>query len=206
MTKVYFVRHAEVYANVFGYCYGVSESDITSDGEKQLEALAERFKDIDIDVIYASPLKRTMETAKAINLHHGAPIHMEGGIIEADAGTWERKSWEELEQLYPNEFAKFSKAPHLWSVPEGESMENVYKRMHETVTRLVKDNRGKTIVFVSHACALQNFFCFAKSCPFTKLKEVDYMSNTGISYIEFDKDLNIKIIFENDISHLENRK
>ena len=29
MTNVYFIRHAQSTANVNGYCYGISECDVT---------------------------------------------------------------------------------------------------------------------------------------------------------------------------------
>lgn len=77
MTRVYLVRHAQAVANVTGYCYGISECDVTDEGKEQLLKLAERFRDIPIDIIYSSPMKRTLATAKAVNQYHDVPVIQE---------------------------------------------------------------------------------------------------------------------------------
>jgi|LSQX01.3.fsa_nt_gb broad specificity phosphatase PhoE len=202
MTYVYFIRHAQSTANVNGYCYGISECDVTEYGKEQLERLSQRFKDIHIDIIYTSPMKRTLATAKAVNKYHGVPIVEEKGLIEINAGEWEMKRWADLEKMFPEEFETWKSRPHLWSSVGSETMAEVYIRMQKTVEDIVRANKNKTVVIVSHACALSNYFCMAKGLPHDSLIEVKLMSNTGVSLVEYDDDLNLRIVYENDTRHL----
>lgn len=203
MTKLYFIRHAEAKANVSGHCYGITESDVTTHGKEQLARLAERFKDVHIEAIYSSPMKRTLTTAKAVNNHNDVALIEDKGLIEINAGIWETQKWDDLEGLYPEDFDIWVNKPHLWSVTDGESMAEVYDRMKETVGNIVRKNKGRTIVVVSHACALRNYFCYARGYSHERLVEVPHLHNTSVSCIEYDDDFNANTLFENDISHLE---
>lgn len=202
MTYVYFIRHAQSIANVTGYCYGTSECDVTDAGKEQLERLSHRFKDVHIDIIYTSPMKRTLATARAVNKYHGVEIVEEKGLIEINAGEWEMKRWDDIERMFPEEFETWTARPHMWSSTGSETMVDVYNRMKKTVENVVRANKNKTVVIVSHACALRNYFCVAKGLPHDRLIEVKHMSNTGVSLIEYDDDLNLRIVYENDTRHL----
>ena len=49
---------------------------------------------------------------------------------------------------------------------------------------------------------VSNYFCMAKGLPHDSLIEVKLMSNTGVSLVEYDDDLNLRIVYENDTRHL----
>ena len=104
MTRIYLVRHAEAMGNVQEFFQGRTDCEVSEKGKKQLELLAERFKDIPIEAIYSSPLKRTIDTAEAVNKYHGLPIIRDEGLIEVDGGVWEGKPWADLPKLYPVEY------------------------------------------------------------------------------------------------------
>ena len=70
MTTIYLIRHAEAEGNLYRFAQGQSESSITGLGYKQIDALAERFRDIPLDALYSSDLKRTQTTAGAITRYH----------------------------------------------------------------------------------------------------------------------------------------
>ncbi len=202
MTKVYFIRHAQAVANITGYCYGITECDVTEEGMIQLKKLSERFKNIPIDVIYTSPLKRTYATAKAVNKYHNVSIIQEKGIVEIDAGSWEKKKWDDLRHEYPEEFEIWVNKPHLWKTTSGECMSDVFDRMVKTVNKIVRDNVNKTIVIVSHACALRNYFCHARGLLHENMCDLNYVRNTAVGYVEYDSNFNSHVIFDDDISHL----
>lgn len=82
MTKIYLVRHAEALGNVREFFQGRTDCEVSERGEKQLECLAEHFKNIPIEAIYSSPLKRTLSTAAAVNKYHDLPIQKYEGLIE----------------------------------------------------------------------------------------------------------------------------
>ena len=83
ITKVYLVRHAEAAGNVAKTFQGHTDCEVTEKGHKQLACLAERFKDVHLDIIYSSPLLRTRQTAAAVNKYHGLDVHINQGLIIA---------------------------------------------------------------------------------------------------------------------------
>ena len=65
MKKIYFVRHGQSTANVDGIRRG-AETELTNTGKKQVEILAKRFENIDIDIVLSSPYKRALDTGRKI--------------------------------------------------------------------------------------------------------------------------------------------
>lgn len=202
MTQIYFVRHAEAMGNVLEFFQGRTDCDLSEKGEKQLEFLAERFKDIPIEKIYSSPLKRAYKTAEAVNKYHGLPITVVDDLIEIDGGVWEGKKWTENEKLYPEAYNDWKNRMWAFHVDGSETMEQVYDRMKAAVAKIAEENRGRTIAVVSHGCALRNYLAYAEFGDIKSLADVGWSDNTAVSLVEYDDELNPRIIFKNESSHL----
>ncbi len=200
--KIYFVRHAEAMGNVLEFFQGRTDCEVSEKGIKQLECLAKRFKDIPIERIYSSPLKRTMATAEAVNKYHGLPIIRDERLIEINGGVWEGRKWSDLPELYPVEYDLWKNKMEDFYIEGGEKMTEVYSRMKAAVQDIASQNRGRTIAVVSHGCALRNYLCFAMGKPIQFLKDVGWSDNTAVSLVEYDEELRPKIIFKNSNDHL----
>lgn len=202
MTVLYLIRHAECEANINMVFSGHTDCDVTENGEIQLKQLAERFKNIELDAVYSSPLIRTLKTAKAVNLYHNLPIIKNKDIIEINGGGFEGKLWGDIPGLYPAEYDLWKNNQSLFAIQDGESMQNVYDRMKKAVLDIVLDNKGKTIAVVSHGCAIRNFLCFVLNKQFAEIDSVEWCENTGVSKICFNEDNEPQVEYINDDSHL----
>ena len=110
MTNIYLVRHAEAEGNIYRRAQGWYDSKISPKGEKQIDALAERFRDIHIDAVYSSDLYRTRRTAEALCKPKGLPLRLEPRFREVHVGTWEDRTFGELERTQPEALpCRFSK-------------------------------------------------------------------------------------------------
>ncbi|MCM1022698.1 MAG: bifunctional histidine phosphatase family protein/GNAT family N-acetyltransferase [Prevotella sp.] len=201
MTKIYLVRHAEAMGNVEEFFQGRTDCEVSPRGEKQLECVAEFFKDIPIESIYSSPLKRTVATAEAVNKYRNLPIITDEGLIEINGGVWEGKPWAELPQRYPAEYDLWKNRMEDFYIEGGEKMTEVFARMKKTVDKIAVQNDGRTIAVVSHGCALRNFLCYAMGRPISSLKDVGWSDNTAVSLVEYDCGVP-RIIFKNSNGHL----
>ena len=181
---------------------GHTDADITENGKTQLDLLAIRCRNMKIDAIYSSPLKRAYQTAEAVNRYHHLPIQVDPGLMEIDGGEWEGKKWQDFPTLYPKEAKQWNATPWDFCPPAGESMRHVYDRIWNTVTAIVRENPGKSVCIASHGCAIRNFLCRALGLPLERINEVDWCDNTAISIIDFDEDLRPTVVFMNDSSHL----
>lgn len=202
ITRIYCVRHAEAMGNVMEFFQGRTDTDISPKGEKQLACLAERFKDIDFDIIYSSPLKRTRATAAAVNKYHSADILIDDRLIEINGGVWEGLKWVDIPVLYPEEHKLWTDKMEDFHIKDGEAMTEVYDRMSRAVDDIAAKNPGKTIVVVSHGCALRNYLCYANGDSIDKLADVGWSDNTAVSCVEYDENGQKRLIFKNDSSHL----
>lgn len=202
MTTVYLVRHAEAQGNKDKVFQGRTDCNLTEKGYVQLDALSERFKEIKIDKLYSSPLKRTIETAKAVNKYHNLPVIIKNEIIEINGGGFEGQQWDKVSELFPEAYRLWANEHHNFKIDGGESMIDVYERMKKGIASIVKESPDKTVAVVSHGCAIRNYLCYANKIPFEKLSTLEWADNTAISKLEFGDDLVPKIIYQNDSSHL----
>ena len=201
LTRLYIVRHPQAMGNLNRVFQGYSNAEVTEMGEAQLNALAERFKNIDFDIVYTSPLLRAVKTAKAVNKYHNAKIIEYDGIIEINGGDLEGNPWSYFEDTYPEKYSEWKNEPHKFVAPNGESMQNVYNRAKESLTDIISKNKGKTIVITSHGCTIRNMFCVLKGLHIEQLNNINWVENTGVSLIEIE-DNTANFIFENDLEHL----
>lgn len=202
MVRIYLVRHGEAQGNVQEFFQGHIDTDISEKGRKQLECLAERFKDIPIEAVYSSPLRRAFSTAEAVNRHHGFEIKTDAGLMEINGGKWEGVKWTELPERFPDEYMTWCKKINEFHAPGGESTGQVYDRISGTMKKIASENNGRTIAVVSHGLAIKAYLTYAAGLPWCKYEDPGWADNTAVSLIEYDDELVPRIIFKNDSSHL----
>lgn len=202
MTDVYLVRHCEAVGNRNRTFQGVSDCDITDLGQKQLECLSEKFKNIHLDAVYSSPLKRAYLTAAAANKYHQLPITKVQGLIEIDGGEIEGVSWVDFPQTRPDLEYAWSVEPHNFHPKGGEPMRSVFERSWKAVMDIVSENSGKSILIASHGCTIRNIMCNAYGRKIEQLNTVPWADNTSVSLLRFDVNKLPEIIMNNDVSHL----
>ncbi len=202
MTDLYIVRHCEAIGNLKRTFQGISDCDITELGEKQLSHLAERFRDIRLDAIYSSPLKRAFKTAEAVGKYQNLPIIKIEKLIEINGGEIEGVCWEDFPITRPELEYHWSVEPHKFHPKDGEPMTSVFKRSWEAVQEIVSKNEGKTVALASHGCTIRNIMCHAEGKPIEELCTVNWADNTGVFLLRFDGEKLPEIIMFNDVSHL----
>jgi len=164
-TTVLFVRHgttATTGSVLPGRAPGLHLSER---GIEQATALAERLGELGRKptALYVSPLERARETAaplaKALTLR---PV-VEKGLLECDFGLWTGKRLATLARR--PEWRAVQHSPSTFRFPEGESFSEMQLRMWETVTKIVKRHRNRTVIVVSHADPIKAAVTYAQGVP-----------------------------------------
>jgi phosphohistidine phosphatase SixA len=70
MMRVYIIRHGETEENKQKIIQGHLDTLLNSKGERQANLVAVALKDVPFDVCYSSDLRRAVDTAKRILIHH----------------------------------------------------------------------------------------------------------------------------------------
>lgn len=203
MTQIYLVRHAEAEGNVKRLFQGHIDADVSARGEEQLARLAARLADVPFDALYASPLKRAYKTAEAINSRHHLPIVTDAELMEINGGCFEGRPWMKLPALFPQENDAWENRPWEFAPEGGEPMRHVFARMREAVGAIARKWAGHTVCVVSHGCAIRNFLCYAHGWPIERLNDVQWCDNTAVSLAEYDAGGHVRLLLENDASHLD---
>lgn len=90
MLKLTMIRHGKTYGNTMGRYIGITDESLLPEEAEDLKQYA--FEEY--DAVYASPLKRCVETAKI--LFPDQEIHLVDNLRECDFGEFENKNYQEL--------------------------------------------------------------------------------------------------------------
>lgn len=200
-TIVYLVRHCEAIGNYKRICHGITDSQITENGKKQLAQLEKRFKNISIDYAYSSHLNRAKETAKAIIKNKNVEVNIDDRLCEINYGDWENIPWAKFPELYPEQSENWSFHPEKYQAPNGESMSDVYNRIKGCLVDIVNKHPGKTIVIASHGCTVRNALCFLHGLTVQNISNISWCDNTAVTKFIYENG-SFNLIYENDSSHL----
>lgn len=148
--KLIFVRHGETQDNIENIASGRRNVPLTKKGILQAYALADRFKDEKIDIIYSSPLKRCLSVARIINQFHHAPIQIENNFSEYDWGEWEGMDLNEVFKQRAEKDKKGKRSKRYLRAPSGESFHSMELRVKKSVRQIIRNYPGQTILIVSH--------------------------------------------------------
>lgn len=203
VTKIYLVRHCESEGNKIRIFQGQYNTDISEKGAKQLERLANRFKDIKLDKIYASSLTRAYKTAKAVADTKNMEVLIDNAFIEINLGNLDGKPWDYIFDNNPDLKQAWYHEPHNFSPPGGETMREVYSRAKDGLKKLIEspENEGKSILIATHGCLLRNLLCSVLFDDITRLGEVPGSSNTAVTLLICDEQ-GVKVDYQGDCSHL----
>ena len=202
MTRIYIVRHCEAVGNIKRIFQGHTDLDITELGAKQLEALQNRFGDIKLDRVFSSPLIRAKKTGLAIIGEKNIPLEINDGLIEINGGVIEGKEYAVVYNQFPDFKEMWTNHPEDFAPENGETMLQAYERIWETVLNIAKENKGKTIACATHGGVTRCLNCRLVKNDISKMNEIPFGYNTAVTLIEFDDNLNFKVIFYDDASHI----
>ena len=144
---------------------------LSDEGRAQAERAAERIAELaaglgrgrTVDAVYASPLERTVETARPIARALGLSVRRDRGLIECDFGEWTGRPLREL--MRERSWQTVQHAPSAFRFPGGESFTELSARMAGTLERLSTAHPGGTVVAVSHADPIKAAVATAAGTP-----------------------------------------
>ena len=164
---IYLVRHGETApADGKKRCLGgrggsdAKDPPLTDYGLHEAELLGSWFSG-KVSAVYASPLRRTSQTAERIAEASGLPVHYADGLREVDTGLFDGLTFEEIRERYPAEYAE--RGEDLWGVPApgGESFREAGIRFRETMEMILREHSheddGRGIVITAHAGVIRAF-------------------------------------------------
>ena len=141
--RLYVARHGQTRWNLENRVCGRTDLPLTEEGWRQAWLLAERTKDLKIDMIIASPMLRARQTAEPAADMHGLEILVDDRLIEQDYGIYEGVS------RFDEDFLA-NKRHFAFRYPGGESMMDVAHRVYGLLEEIRQKYAGKSVLLVCH--------------------------------------------------------
>lgn len=186
MTEIYIIRHGQSKANEQDLFLGHGNMDLTELGYKQAEKTAAYLDRIHVDAIYSSDLLRAYNTALVTAKRKGLPVTTSKNLREIDAGKWEYMPFNEIIQVYEEDFLVWKHNIGLARCTGGESTIEVGQRLAAEIKRIAEENPGKTICIFSHAAAIRMLKAVCDGCAPEEMQKIPYASNASVSHLRYE--------------------
>ena len=150
-NKYFVMRHGQAQSNVHHLwdCMRDPNNHLTEQGRAQVEASAQKLKDLGIDVVIASPYVRTTETAEIVSKTIGFDfdqVVFDDRILEWSVGPeFQGKPIQNYFDSRNN-----SENRYMFAADGGESYSEVIKRAGNFLYDMETKYQNKTILLVSH--------------------------------------------------------
>ena len=173
-TTIILIRHGETPLTPFKIFSGDGplNPELTEEGLAQTELVAKAIAKLNPEVILASPLKRTKQTADAISRSTGLPITYEDAWIECSFGIWDGMSIDEVKEKYPADYHSWVSSTGF-APPQGESYDCVAVRIDEALEKIVAMYPGQRVVVVSHNGTIKTAAKLALGSPADSIFHID---------------------------------
>jgi len=147
-TIIDLIRHGEPEGGRKYRGYGVDDPLSVKGWQQMKEAVG----DYDSwDAIVTSPLLRCHAFAEWLANKNSIPMTVKSDFEEVGFGRWEGKTPDEVQRIYPEEYAAFYRDPEHARPENAEDIDVFCGRVVETYQQVVAENTGKHCLIVAHA-------------------------------------------------------
>jgi len=190
-TTLVLVRHgatAHTLDKRFSSGLGGANPGINDEGRAQVRATADWLAPLadGIDVVIASPVRRTHESAEILGARLGRPVLTEEGLAEMEFGAWDGLTFAEIQDRYPDELDRW-----LGSLDEapggGESVRVLEKRVLASLERLLSEYAGRTVLAVSHVTPIKVLVAHALGAPLEAVYRME-LAPASVTVLSFFAD------------------
>lgn len=202
ILKLYIIRHGETEWNKLKKMQGWKNSNLTDKGISDAIRLGERLKDIEFSNIYSSPLGRALKTANYVKGNRNIEIETHKGLKEMGFGLWEGTDRDTVVELYGEEHYNYWNKPHLYQSNDGETFQELFKRVEIALKYIMENATGDNILVVSHAITIKAIYYIIEKYELEDFWDIPFIEGTSLTILEIN-DEKMEFILEGDISHLE---
>ncbi len=200
-TRVFLVRHGATVLTAEDRFAGATDVPLSDEGREQVRRLALRLSSESLAGVYASPLGRTMETARILAEPHKLGVEPRDGLREISHGHWEQMTRAEVEKQYPNEAAAWDEDPFTFAPVGGESGLAVTARALPVLLELVRSHPGQKILVVSHKATIRLLLSSLLGFDPRRYRDNLDQNPAALNIVDFKGPVRARLTLFNDTSH-----
>ena len=182
--RLYLVRHGQSEGNLVRSFLGHTDLPLTELGHIQAEKTAQFLDDVNIDVLYASDLKRAYMTAEHIAEHQNLSIIADPVMREIYAGEWENVRFDDLQVNFAQDFKVWLEDIGSSRCTGGESFVELYNRIIPELKRIAEVNDGLNVCIATHATPIRCARLEAFGYGFEKAAQIGWTVNASVTVID----------------------
>jgi probable phosphoglycerate mutase len=202
-TRVFMVRHGATVLSAEDRFAGATDVELSEEGREQTQSLAERLSREKITAVYASPLGRTVETARILAAPHDLEVQTREGFREISHGHWEGMKRRDVEEKFPDEMAEWEKDPYTFAPVGGESGLAVTARALPALIDLVREHPGESILVVSHKATIRLLLSSLLGFDPRRYRDNLDQKPAALNIVDFRDPTRARLTLFNDTSHYD---
>ena len=168
MTTILLARHGETDWNREGRFQGWADPPLNATGRAQAVDLSVQLMAEELAAVYSSPLRRAYETAEVVAASRGLEPVTVDALREVDVGSWSGLSRAEIEQRFPEQYARWLDYGQGWE--NGETYEQMVDRVVEALQELAEARDGERILAVTHGGPMRAASAFADRVSYAEAR------------------------------------
>lgn len=149
MQVLYLIRHAETGFNRVGRVQGHTDSTLSRLGHTQARRVGERLGYVDFVAAYASPSRRTLQTAR-IALGDRIDVDAREGLREINLGKWEGLTATTLRKRYPRQVHLWFHRPSAVRIAGAETVAQFRRRVVREMNGIRAAHPSGEVAVVTH--------------------------------------------------------
>ncbi|MGJ3240913.1 MAG: histidine phosphatase family protein [Anaerolineae bacterium] len=201
LKRIIFIRPGETEWNKIGRWQGTVAIPLNTHGIKQAQRLAKFIRNINLDVIYSSDLRRARDTAAVLSEYAHVTLHFDERLRERHMGTWQGLTTNEIRDWYKAQYQELIADPHHVVIPAGESRAQVAERVYDCFQEIMASDL-ETIGIISHTTAIRTLM--AKLAPDSKPYDMLFRNMSVTTLANNEGAWEITQL--DDVTHLEGMK
>jgi broad specificity phosphatase PhoE len=203
ITRVFLVRHGATPLTADDRFAGSSDVPLGPEGQVQVERLGERLAAAPFAAVYSSPLRRCVATATVVGSVHGLAPVLADGLREIDHGRWEGLRRDEVQRMYPEEYAAWERDP-LHVAPEGgETGEHVLARALPTMNDIISRHPGQSVLVVAHKATNRLLIAHWLGFDLRGYRDRIEQLPACLNLLDFTRLDQARLVLLNDVSHYD---
>lgn len=204
-TRLYLVRHGATQMTAENRFSGEVGAELSDEGRRQAARLGDRLQDDGIAAVYASPLSRSMDTARIIAGACGVQPVVNDGLREISHGSWEGLTRREVEDRYPKDYAAWEEDPFTFAPAGAESGVAVLARALPAIRQIITAHEGQSVLVVSHKATIRLVLCGLLGIDARGYRDRLDQSPACLNVLDFKDPVRARLTLFNDTSHYDDR-
>jgi probable phosphoglycerate mutase len=141
---------------------GIADPELSASGLAQAEHLADYLESEPLDAVYASPLRRALQTALPIATRRGLDVNVIDGVAEWDRNSNEYIPIEELKAAGDPRYHALLRGD--WTATD-ETQEEFSARVVQSIDALIDAHAGQRIAVSCHGGVINAYLTSVLSLP-----------------------------------------